>query len=325
MCTVLVLFSWLFLTHCFSVYLGLHRQCDVDGDLHGGLRLLSRNIKYIQEKDVQLERTLRTLDFTIPFLIAALMLAPIMSPFLALPLTQEVKYIHFSPSPIDPLSKFVWNTECQSVPTFIYLKGQSNFNLSSTISFHTIPLQPQLEGQPYPPQKQHVYDFDFFNVPPYKVLRYRPVDNTTLPQWPEPSIKTMFIDVSQRKFCSSNSTELNPITHPEAICTDASGTYNESPHLFFSVHTLSPPKSIYVRTQDSEYAYPDSPDAPSFVLRSANADGTLRPGPDLLRSALTKRNDHSLLLVCSSSLATPELLGPSRNIHDRNEPVCPYH
>jgi hypothetical protein len=125
----------------------------------------------------------------------------------------------------------------------------------------------------------------------------------------------MFLDVSNHEFfgCSSNFTDtplpdLMNVTDAAAICAEASGTYRENPYLFFSVNTSLPPGLTFVRTEGSEYG--PTIDAPSFILYPAAADGTLRTGPMLLRSAVTKRNDHSLLKVCSNSNGSPDILGP---------------
>jgi hypothetical protein len=168
-----------------------------------------------------------------------------------------------------------------------------------------------LQAQPgSPPQKQHVYDFDFINVPGYKLLQYRPVDTTTLSK--EPWIKTMFLDMSQNKIfgCSSTFSQASIqdlLANPEATCSDATGTYDKNPYLTFSVSTASPPTSIFTRTEAREYAFSD--DAPSFSLRFAKPDGSLTDRT-LLRSAVTKRNHPNVLKVCSNAAASAVVLGP---------------
>jgi hypothetical protein len=154
-----------------------------------------------------------------------------------------------------------------------------------------------------------MYDFDVSQVLESKVLQYRPPDNTTVSQGLEPSIKTMFLDMTRKSFfgCSSNistTTLRDHATKPEEICSDISGTYNENPYLFLSINTTSPPRSTFARTERREYRYKD--DAPSFTVRFATADENLTDRI-LLRSALTKRNEHSTLKVCSIAKDPAEL------------------
>jgi hypothetical protein len=122
----------------------------------------------------------------------------------------------------------------------------------------------------------------------------------------------MFLDMSQNKFfgCPSTFSQASIqdlLTNPEAICSDATGTYDENPYLTFSVSTASPPTRIFTRTEAREYAFSD--DAPSFSLRFANPDGSLTDRT-LLRSAVTKRNSPNELKVCSNAAASAEVLGP---------------
>jgi hypothetical protein len=133
-----------------------------------------------------------------------------------------------------------------------------------------------------------------------------------LPQGLEPSIKTMFVDLTAHNFfgCSSSFTEAsiqNNLTNPEAVCSDTSGSYIQSPYLLFSVSDASPPTTTFLRTEVPEYAYVGG--APSFSLNFANPDGSLTDRT-LLLSAVTKRNSPNMLAVCSNSVASAEVLGP---------------
>ena len=191
------------------------------------------------------------------------------------------------------------------------MNGQSNSSLPSKISFYRIPLQSQPGGPSYSLQRQHVYDFDFFGVHGYKVLQYRPVDNATLSQEFEPSIKTMLLDMTHHRFfgCSSNFSmaSLLNMTEPETICSDTSGAYSENPYLFLSISTTSPSRSTFLRTERTEYGGNYADGAPSFILHYATADGNLTD-TILLRSALTKLNFATVLKVCSSEMASIETL-----------------
>jgi len=246
-------------------------------------------------------RVLRSLGFTVAVLLAAFIsTAPFFCSFLALPLTQQWGWLH----------------DCQSFQTELILYGEANSNLPSTISFNVY-MVPQGQHNPQPPQRQHVYDYVFSNTPgsDLKVLQYRSVDNTMLPQELVPSIKTMFLDMSQHKFfgCSSIFSEASlqdDITRLEANCSDAGqGTYtsDSNGYLSFSITGPLPGHSTLLRLQSKEYEFPNG--APSFSLHYVNADGSL-DGIALI-SALTKPNSPTMLKVCSTT-ASPDLkdLGP---------------
>jgi hypothetical protein len=251
---------------------------------------------------------LHAVGLTTSLIIATVLCAtPFFGPFAALPLSQEASPTFFIADPLYLLSRWHWLHECDSFPTEIILTGQSNPNISSMISFYTSPLQP---GPQQPPQKQHAYDFDFVNLPGYKLLQHRPVDTSTL--FEEPWIKTMFLDMSQNKIfgCQSTISQASIqdlLVNPEATCLDATGTYDKNPYLTFSTSTTSPPTTIFTRAEAREYAFSDG--APSFSLRFANPDGNLTDR-NLLRSAVTKRNSPSILKVCSNAGASAEVLGP---------------
>ena len=130
----------------------------------------------------------------------------------------------------------------------------------------------------------------------------------------EPSIKTLFLQTNYSKFfgCSKNFSDTSPrdltASNPEEICSDVSGTYKEDPSrfLFFNIST-APSNNTYLRTQAVEYEFGDG--SPAFVLRFANPDGSITD-KFLLGSAITKRNQHNELKVCSSKAASAETLGP---------------
>jgi hypothetical protein len=187
------------------------------------------------------------------------------------------------------------------------LEGQADITKPSTISFYTA------TDQSYASQKQHLYDFVFFNISDYKVIEYRPIYGRTLPQDVEPTTKTVFIDVTHSRFfaCSSTfdgSTVLQkPEFRPDTVCSEALGTYNENPYLFFTIETASPPSRTYIRSESKQYSFAD--DAPAVSLKYADASGNLND-TIVLRTALTKRNSHTTLKVCSDAkLVTADFLG----------------
>jgi len=187
-----------------------------------------------------------------------------------------------------------------------------NPNISSTISFA---FQSQLNGQPSSSGKEHQYDYDFWHLANTNIslLKYRPVENIALSHELEPSIKTLFLQTNYSKFfgCSKNFSDTSPrdltASNPEEICSDVSGTYTENPFLFFNISTAPPSNNTYLTTQALEYAFGD--DSPAFVLRYANPDGSIT-GKFLLGSAITQRNHHNVLKVCSFKAASAETLGP---------------
>ncbi len=258
---------------------------------------LLRNLRFIQF-------LIGALHLMVFILIGTLVCAyPLFAPFICLPLSQQVSalfpwyYYHSSP--------LQWHYEhlCDSSPSEIILYGKSD-NSTSLISFYT--KDPQ-----YPTRKQHIYDFEFFSVSEYKIINYRPINNLTLPKELEPSVKTVFLNMSQRNFsaCSStfNDTTLrDPNLHPVLMCSDVLGSYNESPYLNFAISTFS----SLTRLQLEEKEYRFIIDAPAFSLRFSNFDGSLTD-TTLLRSALTKRNTPSTLKACyNAEAASANVLGP---------------
>ena len=249
-------------------------------------------------------RVLRSLGLTTAVLLSLFISsAPLFSAFVALPMCQQWHWLH----------------DCSSFKTEIILYGEANPNASSTISFNVyMPVVP-LEGQqkPQPPQRRHIFDYIFSNEPgsDLKVLRYHAVDNSTLPQELVPSIKTMFLDMSQRKFFGCSSTVVDAslqenITQLEANCSDALGTYTKNPLSFSITGSIpGPPTLLRLDSSSDQYSFPN--DAPSFNLLYANADGSLTDRIALI-SALTKRNSPTTLKVCSNILpASVELeIGP---------------
>ncbi len=184
------------------------------------------------------------------------------------------------------------------------LEGQADITKPSTISFHTVTSTDQ--------QKQHLYDFVFFNISDYKVIEYRPIDGRTLSQDVEPTIKTVFFDVTHSRFFACSSTFDGTVLHkpefqPDAVCSEALGTYNENPYLFFTIETASPPSRTYIGSESKQYSFAD--DAPAVSLKYADALGNLTD-TIVLRTALTKRNSHTTLKVCSDAkLVTADFLG----------------
>jgi len=231
---------------------------------------------------------------------------PLFAPFICLPLSQQVSvYVFHIVTHSSPLQ---WHYEhlCDSFPSEIILYGKSD-NSTSLISFYT--KDPQ-----YPTRKNHIYDFAFFSVSDYKIIDYRPINNLTLPKELAPSVKTVFLNMSQRNFsaCSStfNDTTLrDPNLHPVLICSDVLGSYNENPYLNFTITT----SSSLTRLQLEEKEYRFIIDAPAFSLRFINIDGSPvdTKAQALLRSALTKRNSPGTLKVCyNAEAASAEALGP---------------
>lgn len=187
-----------------------------------------------------------------------------------------------------------------------------NPNIPSTISFA---FQSQLDGQPSSSGKEHKYDYDFWHLANTNIslLKYRPVENIVLSRELEPSIKTLFLQTNNSKFfgCSKNFSDTSPrdliASNLEKICSDVSGTYTENPFLFFNITTASPSNNTYLRTKDLEYAFGD--DSPAFVLHFANSDGSITD-KFLLGSAITERNHHNRLKICSFKAGSAETLGP---------------
>lgn len=191
--------------------------------------------------------------------------------------------------------------------------GQSDILKPSTISFYTVTSS---EKSHDPPRKEHLYDFNFYNTSDYKVVQYYPPpDNKILPKDDEPTIKTVFLDVTHQTFfgCSSvfnDSTEFQkPGFQPGAVCSDALGSYTEKKYLFFTIHTLSPiRRRTFIRAEASEYRFKN--DAPVVSLRYADPSGRLSDTV-VLRTALTKRNSHTTLKVCGdTTVVTADHLGP---------------
>jgi len=185
-----------------------------------------------------------------------------------------------------------------------------NPNISSTISFA---FQSQLGSHPSSSGKEHKYDYDFWHFANTNVslLRYRPVENIALSHELEPSIKTLFLQTNYSKFfgCSKNFSDTSPrdltARNPEEICSDVSVTYTENPFLFFNISTASSSNNTYLRTQALEYAFGN--DSPAFVLHFANPDGSTTD-KFLLGSAITQRNNHNMLKICSFKAASAETL-----------------
>lgn len=217
------------------------------------------------------------------------------------------------------VSQWHWDHECDPFSTEVILVGQSNPNVSSTISFYTV-ISPPQPGQRS--QKQHVYDFDFFSIPGYKVLRYRTPNKSIInasaseSQIAGPEIQTMFFDLyGWHTFlgCSSVVPNVGNVTDPEDVCADVYGMYVQNPYLFLSINGTQGSSSssggggeeMFVRTVQSEYTYSD--DAPSFTVQYANADESLTERL-LLRSALTDRDNPNILKVCSNEEAKGQVL-----------------
>jgi len=259
---------------------------------------------------------LHTLRFTSKFLIGALRFMvfilvcayPLFALFISLPSSQQVSaYVSHI---IIYSSSLQWHYShlCDSWPSEIILSGQSDTSIPSLISFYT-------KDSQYPTRKQHIYDFVFFNISGYKIISYQPINNRTLPKELEPSVKTVFLNMSRAQgnfsACSStfNDTTLqDPNLNPVLICSDVVGSYDETPYLNFAIAT----SSSLTRLQLEEKEYKFIIDAPVFSLRFLNIDGSPTDSDRiLLRSALTKKNDPSILKACyNATAASAEVLGP---------------
>jgi len=236
-----------------------------------------------------LSRVLRSLCPIIFLLVTLIFSAgPLFGPLAGLPLRQRWGWLH----------------QCDPYPIELILYGQANSSIPSTISFYMTPSRTQTN--PGPPQRQHAFDFIFVtDISGLKVLRYRPIDNTALSHEHEPSIKTMFHDTSQRRFfgCSSADVSFENATR----CLDAIGSYNQDQYLSFSITTIDPPSTTFLRLLHKEYAF--SNDAPNFDLRFADENGVT--GRCVLTSALTKPNDPSTLKACGIHVSSNAIfLGP---------------
>ena len=280
--------------HCFSKFkLDFSEWLDCSGWLHTTLHFISIFL-------------IRALHFTVFILVCAY---PLFAPFISLPLRQKVS--DYVPHIVIYSSSLQWHYShlCDSWPSEIILYGQSDISISSLMSFHT-------KYSRYSTGKQHIYDFVFFNVTSgYKIITYQPINNLTLPKELEPSVKTVFLNMSRAQgnfsACSStfNDTTLQDANlNPVLICSDVVGSYDETPYLNFAIAT----SSSLTRLQLEEKEYKFIIDAPVFSLRFLNIDGSPTDSDRiLLRSALTKKNDPSILKACyNATAASAEVLGP---------------
>lgn len=218
-----------------------------------------------------------------------------------------------------------WRHDCDKFPVEIILEGQSKPSEAALVSIF-VARSSSTNSHSYP-QRVKLHDFKFY--PPegdskshLRILEYLEPSQSPLSTLAisSPAVKALILDTERRRFIGCPAPleglvefDANTTARHESFyryaerCTMGGGTFEKQPYLRFAINPSSAGSgnsTVYLHAESREWAYPD--DAPSVSLRYTG--GTSATPADLaksriaLRSALTKRNNPTILKMCSNEV-----------------------